>query len=356
MSAKGILGALVLFLCSSLLGLALLEVGVRLYSGIPVFAIQNFVKPTTDIIRANSMVMDHHPLLGWELKPGFGAPDSGFTTEAFGIRTNGSRRESLPAGAILAVGDSFTAGSGLRDSDAWPAVLERIVGQPVLNGAAGAYGTDQIVLRAEYLAERVKPATIVVGILSQDNLRNAYKIYAGGFKPWFEVVDGKAELRGVPVPNVATLPRDLHWTRNVFGYSYLVHFMVIRTGRLQWWVDNNFYVRAMSDQTAVDVSCKLMTRLDELRRRTSARIIVTLFWGASEAETVPAPWYGQPPLRCAEALGIEVLDFHPILNTLSRDKAAYAKLWIDEGGVLGHPSVEGAKLIAERLGDLILRR
>src|SRR5262249_10900424 len=146
----------------------------------------------------------------------------------------------LRTGGVLAVGDSFTAGSGVRNEDAWPARLETLINQPVLNGSAGAYGVDQIVLRAEQLLPEVKPTALIIGILSQDTLRNTYSVYGGGYKPYFDVEAGSAVLRGVPVPLVETQPLQLDWKRRVFGRSYMVDAAATALGLQDQWTDNRF--------------------------------------------------------------------------------------------------------------------
>ena len=50
---------------------------------------------------------------------------------------------------ILAVGDSYTYGEEVGENDSWPAQLQRIKNQRVLNAGVSGYGFDQSVLRAE---------------------------------------------------------------------------------------------------------------------------------------------------------------------------------------------------------------
>jgi len=211
----------------------ILEAALRLYSGIPVLAATNFVAQSLDIVRANTGYLNHDELLGWRLKDGINA--DGFTTSEFGIRNNGARRP-VPPEAIIAVGDSFTAGSGVRDEETWPAQLERALAIPVINGAAGAWGVDQMILRAETLAERVRPTAIVVGVMAWDSHRNGYVVFGGGYKPWFDIQDGVPVLKGVPVPQFEHAPQGLGRRRGIFGHSWLVHWSMMRLGLMDRWI------------------------------------------------------------------------------------------------------------------------
>ena len=95
----------------------------------------------------------------------------------YGIRKNGPNDDLLRSGGVLAVGDSFTAGSETADEDTWPAQLERIIHRPVVNGGVGGYGSDQIVMRAEKLLPIVRPQVLLVGMLDLDILRAGYSSF-----------------------------------------------------------------------------------------------------------------------------------------------------------------------------------
>ena len=351
---RGLLANLSLAFASFLAFFLILEAGIRLYSGVPVFATTNFVIQALDIIRVNSGAMVFDDVLGWRLKDDVGTPGSGFLTSQYGIRTNGIRRSpALPKGAVIAVGDSFTAGSGVRDEETFPAQLEKLVGIPVINGAAGAWSVDQMVLRAEMLAETASPSAVIVGIMVHDTLRNGFDLFGGGYKPWFKLVDGKAILQGIPVRRFEKEPVNLGLRRRIFGHSWLVHWSMTRLGYLDRWVlDAYRYRSVMSEQQAVAVSCGLMSRLRALQDRYGSKVIVLMLWGAVDMELPERRWFGPPVLECARQAGLETLDLYPVLYGLSKaDKKRFESLWIDEGGVLGHPSAEGHALTARLLNE-----
>jgi hypothetical protein len=126
-----------------------------------------------------------------------------------------------------------------------------------------------------------------------------------------------------------------------------------RLGRLDRWVDNLYrYRRVMSDQEGVAVSCALMQRLELLKARYESKIVVVLFWGAQASSETTPTWYGPPVIECARKAGFDTLDLYPVLHEISKtDPDRFKRLWIDENGVLGHPSVEGNALTVKLLQD-----
>lgn len=348
---RGAILSLGLLLIATLLALTGAELAWRWLKGVPLGSRDNLVQQALDITRANSFVMAHDPLLGWRLKDGVLVPNGGYATGAMGVRMNDSVIRPLRTRGILAVGDSFTAGSGVRDEEAWPARLEALVGQPVINGAAGAYGVDQMILRAEQLLPAVNPTTLIVGILGQDSLRNNFTVYGGGYKPYFVIEGGKAVLKGVPVPLVDAKPIEVGIVRTVLGHSYMVDAAIKALGLQQWWIDNRLrYKQIHPDKVGVDISCLLMDRLAALKKDKDLRVIVLMMYGAGEVEAQPAPWFGPPVIACARQRGLEAIDsYEPVRAVLRRDRKEFVELWLDEGGQLGHLSPKGNQFMADLL-------
>jgi hypothetical protein len=86
---------------------------------------------------------EYDPLLGWRLKAGFASET--LNAIEHGVRKNSPGDDRIRTGGLLAVGDSFTAGSEVSDHESWSAFLERRLGIPVINGASGGYGTESCV-------------------------------------------------------------------------------------------------------------------------------------------------------------------------------------------------------------------
>ena len=112
------------------------------------------------------------------------------------------RSISTASRPILAVGNSFTFGDEVEDSETWAAHLEEILNKRVLNAGVGAYGIDQAFLRAELLLDKYDPDVVILSFISDDISRTefSYYPYGGGWKPYFEYRDGSLILRNVPVP------------------------------------------------------------------------------------------------------------------------------------------------------------
>jgi hypothetical protein len=68
-------------------------------------------------------------------------------TDRYWLRMNSNETRDPQQGAVLAVGDSFTGGSGIDSAQTWPAELEKRLSVPVLNAAADAWGAGTRPLR-----------------------------------------------------------------------------------------------------------------------------------------------------------------------------------------------------------------
>ena len=153
----------------------------------------------------------HDGLLGHVPNPGFcgsGFGGSFHTIDADGFRFCGDGHVSSE-GSIVAVGDSYTYGDEVRDEESWPAQSQRLPGRRVLNGGVTGYGFDQIVLRAEQLADTHKPSIMIVSFIAEDIERTEMRRLWWRDKPWFGIENGLLVLRGVPVPDRPRLPHRI---------------------------------------------------------------------------------------------------------------------------------------------------
>ena len=325
-------------------------------AGVPLTSADNFIVRQLNLTRQNTGVVVHDERLGWRLATDVYVAGGAFTTGPHGLRMNANAVRPPQPGGILAVGDSFTAGAGVRDDEAWPAQLERMIAQPVHNAAAGGWGVDQMVLRAEQLMPELRPRVVIVSILAQDSLRNAYEVFGGAHKPYFVTDHDTLSLRGVPVPRSTAPPLELGLTRRVAGHSFLVHSIMMRARPAQWLHDPFLYKRVQSDVEAIGISCRLMERLARLRDEHRVRVIVAMQYGAGESVAQEPPWYGPRVLECARGHGLSTVDAYPPLHALSaQDAGRFNRLWLNEGGQLGHMSAEGNRLVAAFFRDVLAR-
>ena len=167
---------LLLMTLSSLLALGLAEAGLRLFR--PVQYLKPPSRPTappSETLYRPSRV----PGLSYEMIPGRSGTFEGMQvrTNRLGFRGPDPRPADPELFRIVALGDSFTFGFGVREEEAYPAVLERILNAnrggtaakfEVLNLGVVGYGTRD---EATVLARRaldLEPRLVIIGYVLND--------------------------------------------------------------------------------------------------------------------------------------------------------------------------------------------
>ena len=342
------LGRAALIAASIVVGLLLLELGLRLVEVGPRALVDwpNYVREQRVASRAHSGAQARpDPVLGFVGQPDYASADLNFDSHGF-------RRTPAPAGValkeppIVAVGGSFTLGMEVADNETFPTYLQALTGRRVINAGMSAYGVDQMVLRAEIVAAEEKPAAIVLGF-GYDNLRRSEMSRVWGIeKPYFERAGDALVLRNVPVPPSPDPATTLDFWQRLFGRSLLVDFVLKRLKlQYEWSLD---HVRVAPSGEGARQACLLFKRLAGLE----VPVVVV-------AEYDPYLWTDPPYMReqkqlidsvlkCAAALGFATVDpFDKIdqaMRTVGRD------LYYRQGehfSPAGHQMV--ARLVAERL-------
>jgi hypothetical protein len=146
-----------------------------------------------------------HETRGWTLTPNLrdvGPLEASVSSNARGVR--GVREHAIPKPPgvirVLVFGDSFAFGEEVRDDQTFAVGIEqRLPGTEVVNLAVHGYAHDQMLLRLREDAAAYEPDVVLLAYAPWDDERNplAFRDYA---KPYFALVDGGLELRGVPVP------------------------------------------------------------------------------------------------------------------------------------------------------------
>jgi hypothetical protein len=329
--------------------LILLEIGLRLYAGVPVLRVANFIRDRVDQSQAHPHSA-YDEQLGWITKPN--AHERRFNSGQYGIRLAGRVDRPVPQDAILAVGDSFTYGEEVDDDETWPADLETVTGTPVINAAAGAWGTDQIVMRAESMIDIAHPKILIIGFMWHDIGRAEYQINFGGQKPYFTVEAGELVLHNVPVPRFAGMVRELGWVRSVLGYSYTVFWLGQRLGLHHWlYGDYIEFKRVTPTGTGEQITCLLLKRLKEQAERERIRLMLVMQYAYLDFPgTRPAPSIAI--LDCARDFGVEALDTWSRLAELqASDPARFASLFNFYQGVASHMSPAGNRLVAGEIAS-----
>lgn len=149
---------------------------------------------------------EYDSLLGWKTKSNLRhielAQHWHVSTNSEGVRgTTEYRKEKSTKLRILAIGDSFTFGECVNDSQTFPAVLEKLLDSAeVINLAIHGYGHDQQLLQLMHQGLQYQPDIVLLGFLNDDVARNElhFRDFA---KPWFILEGADISLKGVPVPS-----------------------------------------------------------------------------------------------------------------------------------------------------------
>jgi hypothetical protein len=342
-----------LLMSSILITLLVGEAAYRIIAGQAVFQLVNF--RTRAITQANLGGAIYDPDLGWALRPGLTGPQ--IRTLQHGVRVNHTGDTTVRTGGILAVGDSFTAGSEVDDHESWPAQLERIIGQPVINAGVGGYGTDQIIMQAERMLPIVRPKVLLVGFLSQDILRSGFSKY-GAPKPYYTVDDGRLILRNVPAPLLPPSSDNAltEAVRSVAAYSFIAHQVMMKLSRESWIsTGERGYTRV--DNDPVDVTCRLLQRL---KRRTDAlgvRTLLVMQYGSDAVRAWTEPSDDAVPVTaCAQAMGIQSVDEFASLKAVYKANPEELKsYYVMSGTTYGHMSARGNHNVAALIADALAR-
>lgn len=346
-------------LISGVFGLLLLEGMARIYDGVSLTAGENFV--SEELSRGMKVGNNRYDeALGWVLRENHGG--GGFRTREYGLRVNvddDGPLAPLAPGNIVAVGDSFAAGSEVTNAHSWSAYLQRMRGTPVYNGGVGAYGVDQIFLRGQELVERLKPEILLFGILTDDSLRNSYKIYGGAHKPYYDIdASGNISLQGIPVPEAKGAAADIGWARAVFGHSYLVYFVAKRLGQLAWWVNPALqYQLNVPQAQGPAISCKILEKLKDFETKSGVDAVFVVQYGGPEIVQGERHWFGQEVVDCARALDIDMVDTYDALRAVveTDGEEGLKRLYVmhNDNTSYGHMSNAGNELVARVIADYL---
>jgi hypothetical protein len=148
----------------------------------------------------------YDPATGWRVKPNLrDAPafgDKVLNTNARGLRgrTDHPYGKSAAHPRILILGDSFTFGEGVGDTETYAASLQAMMPHAeVLNMGVHGYGHDQMLILLREEGVKYAPDLIILGFVAKDMERNlvGFRDYA---KPKFVIERGALTLTDSPVP------------------------------------------------------------------------------------------------------------------------------------------------------------
>ncbi len=340
-----------ILLISLLVSLFIAEAGYRLANGISLLDQSNWRERGVRVKRIGDRAL-YDLKLGWALKPGYRSDR--FNTIAFGIRRNFAEAE-VRTGSILAAGDSFTEGFDVvKDDGTWPAHLEKILGQPVVNGGVAGYATDQIILRAEQLLPIIQPKTLVVGFTNVDFSRAAMS-EAGAPKPYFTVENDQLVYHAPapldPKSNETVIGTAL---RSALSYSALSNRLLSRLTP-RFWYPREAAVYTEVPNDPFRITCLLLQRL---KRETDASQVKLLLFLQYDGELVleepDRTWDMQTITQCAQAAGIQVADQFASLKALTHGNPDLVdQYYSDDGDAYGHMTSKGNEQAATVLAEAL---
>jgi len=264
-----------------------------------------------------------HPVKGFEINIG-----------EHSTRLTGTSPVSTDRPLTLAAGDSFTFGEDVNDGDAWPAVLQRLIGHRVINGGVPGFGLDQTVLRAEQLAGIYAPDVIIVSFIPDDVIRCETSCYSGHNKPYFEIEESELRLRPMPPAARSTLQQIL---------SRSMTMQVLLPRYLNWEGPQMTVVHRQGEA----VACRLMGRLAALGRARQATVLVL-----AQLQVLDEPPQNRAikdgVLKCADANGLFTLDLFPVVEGLTAQQRAEL---FD-----GHMTVAGNRFVASEIASFLARK
>ena len=362
------------------------ELGVRVALHAPLLEWRDFRHDRAAATINEAVEYDN--VLGWRLKP-FLVGD-GLNTLEYGIRSNGGPNRHVRPGGVLAIGSSFTVGSGVVDSETWPAQLAQLTGLNVNNAGQGGYQADQIILLGEQLLPLIRPRVLVVDLIPGTIIGTGYAS-SGWPKPYFTIEDGNLVAHNSPVPR-SEAPRGSGLdVRRFFGHFAAVNsFMSAFFADFWFTSDGNSFVTVATDE--IGVTCRLLDGLKQKADGVGVDLLLYLQYGALEIvagtrmakggrffefqqrikdklkplimNTPPsAPsWYdaSKGVRECARALGIATVDEFDTLRRAYETNADGLRTYYqtEPNGAMGHKSTFGnkevARLVAAAMSELDL--
>lgn len=340
---KGKLVNAALAMGTIIFSLLALEAGLRVYHGDWGFENLRFVQPNKFGYHA------YDSELGWVPKSS-NQWGTSITILKEGIRSNG--RGEVWDGAddpILTVGDSYTFGDQVPDSETWPAQLEKLSGRRVINGGVDGYGVDQIFLRAQRLLTRYRFNTVILSFIPDDIRRSQMSVMFATTKPYFDFKDGRLTLENVPVPPTFR-PEQESWLLIALEHSRVAHTVMKRLFP-EWWLRAPSERPVQSQEKAIKVSCTLLHELEEFVKSHGSELIILAQHG--EVENSWESMATKSVLSCLSDPATRVLDLKPALSQLeAEDPSEYHRLY----NPFLHMSAEGNQFVARELLPVLAER
>lgn len=174
---------------------------------------------------------------GWALKPNISNlkvfDNKLLSSNSKGLRgkTEYSYKKNKDKTRILIIGDSFTFGEGVSDTETYSYYLQNMLPDAeIMNFGVHGYGNGQMLLYLEKEGMKYKPDIVVLGFVRDAILRNMinFRDYA---KPKYVFVNNKLKLTNVPVPRPELILRRDFYSSRFFDLLWLSYRRYLRLGK-----------------------------------------------------------------------------------------------------------------------------
>lgn len=347
--------------------ISILEIFSRVIDNKEIYTLKNWVTIQLEQNTENQ-TFSFHPNIGWVGKKNVNIngdlkisnttiPNIDqliITHNEYGFRKTGVLDQSKKN--ILTVGDSFTWGSEVNDSDSYPFQLNNMVDFNVINVANGGYGTDLMWLQLQDKIKQIDPEVVIKSPNTNALLINAYRRWGRAFKPYYEVKENKKLiLKNTPVPRNSDAVRDIGIFQSVFGRFYLFTFIFNRIGLSEVWINKNKLVdKVMTNEEAVEVGCLILQEMNESYLLNNRKFLLVLLYGNQEILNKERFWYTKIYLECAQKTNIQVLDTYEEFVKISKHKSFPGSHYNKHNnGLYGHMTPEGNRLVAQLIADYL---
>jgi len=237
-------------------------------------------------------IHQYHPTRGWAMRPSaqFRAkPRVMYSTNAQGYRSLYDYSSQSDKYQIMIVGDSFTFGDEIDDTETWPKLLQDKSPQlNVLNMGGSGYGTDQMLVTLEEEIDKYHPDLVIAAFIDDDLFRSTmpFRDYK---KPFFKIENGKLVLHNTPIGNPDEVMQEISQRRYFFR------------GRIQTINLLNYF---LSDLTPLEgspvcndacrsINIAIMDRMGDVAKQHGAEFMAVYLPHGKETTTAEYRSYGE---------------------------------------------------------------
>ncbi len=283
-------------------------------------------------IESNIGISTYHDLLGYIPTPGFtsritanGWQNALVTIDQDGFRATGNNTDISDKSIILTIGDSFTFGDQVSDTETWPSCIELRANRRTLNAGVFGYGSAQAVKRASILTQDRNVDTVILSIFIADDFHRDQLHFRSGF-PRPAVIQTETGLTFAKVPPIDS--QGTKWQRSsTFISSISNHFYILK--KVLYWMgfDAIGMSRTESHEYAAEIDQIIKFTVKEFSNLRVQNKLIVLQYSArdfprltSEVERIKELLFSE-----AQFSNIPVIDTYNRLHAESTDSGK--KIW-----------------------------